>query len=248
MRNSNQNLKNIRSKMTLGSVNTVRAMIVYFSQVRVYDDNTFAILGNEGSWLEHYIDQYNKNRYVVLSYAEAKQYQDRNYFLIEGNPGEMVFEQTRTTRNVFKYGQDISIVERHDTYIDIFDFAGRVNDQQMTNFYINNRGYLKGFIEDFREQGTKLINTVLAPASLSDAYSLCGRKRNIFESCLSAREMSCLRLMAMGKTMKQVGQTLNLSSRTIESYLNSAKVKMHCLTLPQLIDLFWKNHYICSTD
>ena len=52
---------------------------------------------------------------------------------------------------------------------------------------------------------------------------------------LTKREQECLTLLMRGKTAKEVAVSLNLSIRTIESYLNNLKYKFNCLSKSQLL-------------
>lgn len=52
---------------------------------------------------------------------------------------------------------------------------------------------------------------------------------------LSQRELECLFLQLRGKTAKQTGEILNLSKRTIESYLENIKSKFGCMNKAELL-------------
>lgn len=54
---------------------------------------------------------------------------------------------------------------------------------------------------------------------------------------LSARQLQCLILLLRGKTSKQMGKILKLSSRTIEDYLSVLKEKLNCHDKTELIDV-----------
>ena len=44
---------------------------------------------------------------------------------------------------------------------------------------------------------------------------------------LSPRELQCLRLLVAGYTAKGIGEQLNISFRTVETYIENIKSKMH---------------------
>jgi DNA-binding CsgD family transcriptional regulator len=52
---------------------------------------------------------------------------------------------------------------------------------------------------------------------------------------LSARQIECLDLLAKGMTYKQIATTLNLSSRTVEHYIETIKTKLDCESRHDLI-------------
>ncbi len=53
---------------------------------------------------------------------------------------------------------------------------------------------------------------------------------------LSERQIECLFFLLRGKSTKDIGNILSLSSRTVESYINEIKFKMSCLTKGELIE------------
>jgi DNA-binding CsgD family transcriptional regulator len=52
---------------------------------------------------------------------------------------------------------------------------------------------------------------------------------------LSARELECLFLQLRGHSAKRIGETLGLSKRTIESYIDNIKTKLGCLNKSELL-------------
>ena len=53
---------------------------------------------------------------------------------------------------------------------------------------------------------------------------------------LSTREFECLFFLLRGKTAKETANLLNLSFRTVESYINGIKQKFQCTTRSELIE------------
>jgi len=49
------------------------------------------------------------------------------------------------------------------------------------------------------------------------------------------REAQCMVMLLDGKTMKEVGGDLSLSSRTVEYYVKNMKMKMDCRTKSELV-------------
>jgi DNA-binding CsgD family transcriptional regulator len=63
---------------------------------------------------------------------------------------------------------------------------------------------------------------------------------------LSTRQLECLYHLVKGKSMKQIANILSLSLRTVEHYLEAARVKMHCANRSQLIEKALRIPYIKS--
>lgn len=61
---------------------------------------------------------------------------------------------------------------------------------------------------------------------------------------LSAREMDVIRLLADGKTYKEIGQILGLSWKTVDCYSQRIKLKTQCHSLALLIRCAIRNGWI----
>ena len=57
---------------------------------------------------------------------------------------------------------------------------------------------------------------------------------------LTKKDLLCLRMLASGKTMKEIGSQLKISPRTVEAHLNTIKNKTGLLCKSQLITFFEK--------
>ncbi len=57
---------------------------------------------------------------------------------------------------------------------------------------------------------------------------------------LSVRESECLILYLLGKSTKEIGNDLGLSSRTVESYIENTKAKLGSRTKAEMRDFFLK--------
>ena len=53
---------------------------------------------------------------------------------------------------------------------------------------------------------------------------------------LSKRQYDCLIHLIHGKTTKEIARILDLSTRTVESYIETLKIKLNCYSKAQLID------------
>lgn len=52
---------------------------------------------------------------------------------------------------------------------------------------------------------------------------------------LTKQQNTCLKYLALGLTHKQIAQTLGLSHKTVEHYLDTVKIKLNCETRQELI-------------
>lgn len=58
---------------------------------------------------------------------------------------------------------------------------------------------------------------------------------------LTRKQAECLTYLSMGKTIKQIANMLDCSSRTIEDHINLLKRKLGVYSTAELIDCFWRN-------
>jgi DNA-binding CsgD family transcriptional regulator len=63
---------------------------------------------------------------------------------------------------------------------------------------------------------------------------------------LSHREISCIKYLLQNKTAAETAELMNVSRRTIESYLDNIKVKLNCHSKVDLIQKVVKNKYLFS--
>ncbi|MBY0500637.1 MAG: helix-turn-helix transcriptional regulator [Alphaproteobacteria bacterium] len=58
---------------------------------------------------------------------------------------------------------------------------------------------------------------------------------------ISFREAQCLLFLSRGRTVKEIGKELDLSPRTVESYIENIKNKTGIICRSTLVDIFYKN-------
>jgi|GEM_PF-2043827 len=60
------------------------------------------------------------------------------------------------------------------------------------------------------------------------------------------REGECVMQLLRGKTMNEIGETLQLSPRTIEYYLNKIKKKLNCKKKKEIIEIVSQTNFVKS--
>ena len=53
---------------------------------------------------------------------------------------------------------------------------------------------------------------------------------------LTDQQLECLFYLVKGKTIRKIGETMKLSHRTVEHYLEAVKSKLDCKTREELIE------------
>lgn len=85
----------------------------------------------------------------------------------------------------------------------------------------------------------KYIQEFIADTPIHKLFLIINNK----EIHLSMQEFKCLAWLSRGKIVKEVAQIMNLSPRTVESYLDNIKSKTKIESRSKLIDLFVLNFY-----
>ena len=68
------------------------------------------------------------------------------------------------------------------------------------------------------------------------------------EITLTRREAECVNEVMRGKTFVETGNTLGLSNRTVEYYLNNVKTKMQVKKIDALKIMAWKSNFHSVID
>ncbi len=68
--------------------------------------------------------------------------------------------------------------------------------------------------------------------------------RSYFDLSLPPRQSECLFFLLRGKSIKTIARILDLSPRTVESYIESIKIRLDCRTKAELIELAWQKGYM----
>ena len=89
-------------------------------------------------------------------------------------------------------------------------------------------------------KGESLIHPSVASKILAEFSLLVegkGKKKSFLEHDLTEREISVLRLVAEGKTNKEIGNVLDLSEKTIKNHVRNIFQKLHIDTRTQAVIL-----------
>ena len=69
-------------------------------------------------------------------------------------------------------------------------------------------------------------------------YFLDGQYSHIY---FTQREYECIKLVAKGKSLKEIGISLNLSPRTVETHLEKARKKLGSVSLSELVNIYFNS-------
>jgi hypothetical protein len=153
----------------------------------------------------------------------------------------------------FGFQNVFNIIYNKQNRIEKYTFANFDKDDDLTDFYLNNLDLLHRFILYFQFKTRNLtkeafnnkayvninfnlfhINDKLLNQKERDQRNLFIQETEItkiqvkdsnFNLYITKKELECLHLLAIGKTMKEIANVLNISSRTVEDHLNNIKFK-----------------------
>jgi len=211
--------------------------ITVFNYYRMYFDGSVIRLSTDRAWTMHYFKKDYLNRSTVpLSYLTKP----INYFIwLTDDCPEMLLDAAIN----FDTSNGISIAERHNDYMEYFCFATTLsNTSIINNFYINNLDLLRKYCFQFKERANMLLKTYEKKKLILTNINSCkidfqpDQILRITDSIqLSGQQNACARLLLKGMSCKGIAQEINLSPRTVESYLNNLKNKLKCRNRTELI-------------
>jgi LuxR family quorum-sensing system transcriptional regulator SolR len=209
-----------------------------FGYIRIYNDGHVLNLTTEEKWILHRFDKQIKYKILFDHY-------NKPYIFLWPND---IYDPLLSALYDFDIWNGCNIYILFENYVEIFSFASSKNNTNMQNFYINNIDLLNTFIVFFKERLNSSINIldkdkflktdIIFPDIKLDHFENPEKKlTRIYESiqlkrvhfspgfALTMRELECCYHWMNGNSAKVIGKKLNLSPRTVESYLTNAKLK-----------------------
>ena len=229
-----------------------------FTFSRIYDGGRRLYICSDQEWVKEYITREFQDELNHMShYVPLK---GINYALWQGFKNDKVFEAAHQ-HNMWN---GISIYEAHSEYVDYFDFAFLKTDNYLTNTYINNINLFQRFVEYFKDRSSLIIDYTdkknclfprkfitfnniprkeyfpLNTSNVLSTHATEGNKirRHNEAYNLSPRELSCLELLADGKSIKEISSNLKLAPRTVQSYIHMSKMRFNSETIEELLRFY----------
>jgi len=165
----------------------------------------------------------------------------------------------------------LSLYRNNGTSVEGFYFTSTKNNYKIVDEYVNNIELFERFTLYFKEKFSAILSEEeVKKASFSTVSPFVFEENNpktldeekyiqelisdipihkLFlnihgkEVHLSMQEFKCLAWISRGKTAKEVARIMDLSPRTVESYMDNVKFKTKIESRSKLIDLFVLNFY-----
>lgn len=233
---------------SLGSIG-----VSYFNYIKIYhNDSSRELLTNNADWIDHF---YRNSLYKSVGAVDIEHLLPKGYFLwSELNSSDPIYSQGRESFNIDN-GITFVIKRKDVTYLYIF--ASTRDNEQINNFYIRNIDLFKRFILYFKDKASDLIakasenkiylpeKQIVSPGRLKrhslseldrkqfyektavDKYYLINESDDVY---LTRKQAECVAYLIEGATAKQCARALNISHRTVESYIDLIKEKVFKIT------------------
>lgn len=205
----------------------------YFQYLRVFADGSIGLLTTDTGLLEEVGAGVDDEPVVFSSYEEENAKQHTYWFMWDETLPDYPVQLARQKYNI---RNGITMLRRHKNYYDMIAVA--VNDELANpgTFYLNRMKPIENFITEFDMNNKDLLSImdkhpIVLPKPYRDAnyQKICltdGRvdvagKEGV--TYVTAQELTCLRYLAQGATYKEIGRLMNVSPRTIETYIQRIK-------------------------
>jgi DNA-binding CsgD family transcriptional regulator len=215
----------------------------YFQYLRCFADGSASLLTNETGPIE-YFSQMDNAPVIFSSFAEEHENAHSYWFLWDEELPEFPVELARQKFNVWN---GLTLVRRNKNYYDMIAVGLPQEVANPGGFYLNKFQAIEQFIKSFDHDNKELIHYINKnPIALPQAY----RDVNYQEICLSggkisvvgktgvthitAQELACVRLLLQGASHKKIAIELDLSPRTVETYLQRVKLRTGLTTRTEM--------------
>lgn len=224
--------------------------INYFVFARMYDSGSVIVFNTHAKWHHYFFQQ----GYARQSNTRLKE----GYHFWMANPE--LSKANQDAKKYFNIDNKFEITERGRNYFDIFGFGSPTDAISVIDYYLNNNHVLKQFILYFKDKAQHLIesaikhkehqiyipeirlnNIGLEPKKSSkDLNEFRQQTKHFFLSDeisdvrLTKREIESLLHLLCGKTAQQISERLEISVKTVESYVSSLRAKLNCNSRSEL--------------
>ncbi|WED43279.1 LuxR C-terminal-related transcriptional regulator [Legionella cardiaca] len=205
----------------------------YFQYLRCYADGSINCLTNNPGLFEHTKD-YDDQPIVFSSFEDEHESIPFYWFLWdEALPPTAPLQ---LAREKFNFHNGLTLVRRTKNYYDMIAVTLPYEHPNPGSFYLNKIKIIEQFIYDFDRKNKDLLHIMDKSAiALPKAY----RDVNYQDMCLSqgkikvrgktgmtyltTQELACLKFFLQGFSYKQIAGMLEISPRTVETYLIRVK-------------------------
>lgn len=229
--------------------------INYVGLARLYKDGARSYLISNPEWGKVLLE----NKYHLAGTEDALLYGPE--FSHQLWHASSMFTLNEKTQNLFKdcvannYGNGITLIERANDFVEFFHICTNSGYERVDPFLENNIDILWNYVLYIRESlaknkelknaynkkyqynlisfdGNSQLNSKPNSELHVRKYYLGGYFGDVY---FTTKEMDCMILLYQNKNINEMARILNLSSRTIEAYLENIRLKISCPTKTALV-------------
>ena len=154
----------------------------------------------------------------------------------------------------------IHICKREANYQQLYSFYFDLKENDFLQWVVNSVNSLTDFIENYNLKACDIISEAVEPENrtvlplytdishqleTSKPYQIKILHKDNHQAIYLAQQQSiCLKLLAKGKTAKQIAKSMNLSRRTVEHYLERIRKLLGCNSNMELLASYSEQLYL----
>lgn len=214
--------------------------ISYFAYTKAYIDGSRARLTSNAEHLKAWFEdelylQGNANAKIDLYESQAA--------LTSTLPNQY---PVKWSEDYFNIAHGIHLIRKHDDYCEFFMFASTPKHPEVVNLYLNHLDILQNFCDYFKLKAADLLikaeqqkivtpfhNNGIKASHPNNLEQINQELKNQFK--FTKRQQQCITLLLKGSSTKSISSQLELSTRTVEHYIDSIKAKLLVRNKAELI-------------
>lgn len=220
----------------------------YFSYGKFYNNGNCILLStNKNVFLNHFDKKY---QLTVPPSKETESKKEVLNLIPIDHSLEKIIEDEHSN---FDHGSMIDYIKKSENYYEMFCFVAKKEAKDPEHKFLNHTNIIKSFSKNMMESfkvdlksenenyiklPDKMVSKISTNRKGGDGHPIF-HKENIFY--LTKRQLFCMALIGQGKTTKEIGKILTISSKTVEFHLNVIKNKIGLFRKSDLQKISIKN-------
>jgi DNA-binding CsgD family transcriptional regulator len=225
----------LKSKIQEASENFLKIFgFNYFQYLRCFADGSMGLLTNHTGLIEYF--QNVDNSPVIFSSFKNDHENTLSYWFLWDE--ELPASPVQLAREKFNLRNGLTLVRRTKHYYDMIAVALPNEAANPGSFYLNKLKGIEQFVKEFDSHNQDLIalmnkHPIVLPAAYRDINyeNICLTKGKVIvagkyeETHITTQELACLRLFIQGESYKKIAQALDISPRTVETYIARMRLR-----------------------
>ncbi|KTD56459.1 helix-turn-helix transcriptional regulator [Legionella shakespearei] len=228
-----------------------QASITCFSYLKNFKHQAQINLSSQPQWIDDY---YSLQLYKSSEYEGSP---------INYNEELSLWSSVNMDSSVIRHGKDyfnsdhgITLINKSEQGTEFYFFSGASDDLSMHNKLINNVNFLKHFVLYFKDKMSNELNAlerdkcfIQKPYNAQNDYNLKITSDDVSlkvnrlhlninnqEVRFSPRETECIRQLLKFKTAGQLAESMSVTIRTVECFIEQIKRKMNVYSKQELLE------------